>query len=100
MSANSTLWVMSGIVASSALTFVPAIHGGGRRPSERSLALQKLYDAFDESGDDEDEQSEEDSEDHGPRRSKRARQGVDKLGAKCGRVAISATPRRRNVASK
>ena len=41
---------------------------------ERSLALlQKLYDAFDESGDDEEEQSDED--DHDPR------QGVDKLGA-------------------
>ena len=49
---------------------------------ERSLGalLQKLYDAFDESGDDEEEQSDEDSEDHDPRRSKRARQGVDKLG--------------------
>ena len=42
---------------------------------ERSLGalLQKLYDAFDESGDDEEEQSDED--DHDPR------QGVDKLGA-------------------
>ena len=49
---------------------------------ERSLALlQKLYAAFDKSDDDEEEIDSNDSEDHDPRRSKRARHGVDKLGA-------------------
>jgi len=48
--------------------------------SERSVALM-LYAAFDESDDDTDQSEDEDSEDHDPRRSKRARHGVDELGA-------------------
>ena len=66
-------------MASSALTFVPAIHGGGR-PSCDDPPCRI---SFDESGDDEEEQSDED--DHDPR------QGVDGgAWVKCGRVAISA----------
>ena len=44
--------------------------------SERSVALM-LYAAFDESDDDTYQSEDEDSEDHDPRRSKRARHGVD-----------------------
>ena len=76
VSANSTLWVMGGMCGIVGVD-VRAGHGGGR-PSCMNDPSCRI--SFDESGDDEEEQSDEDSEDHDPRRSKRARQGVDKLG--------------------
>ena len=70
----------------SALTFVPAIHitevdAHHVRTIPVAALLKKLYAAFDESDEDEDDSEDDDSEDHEPRRSKRPRHDVDKLGA-------------------
>ena len=89
VSEHTTLWVMGGLcgIVGTALTFVPAIHitevdAHHVRTIPVAALLQKLYAAFDESdGDEDDSEEDDDSEDHGPRRSKRARHDVEKLGA-------------------
>ena len=70
LSANSTLWVMSG----TALTFVPANQRWTPIMSERSQWAPSCRSCTPRlTVDDEEDQSDEDSEDHDLRRSKRAR---------------------------
>ena len=82
------LWVMAGQcgIVDSALTFVPVHHIEDVDTHHvRTIAvpslLQQLYREFDEADDDGNDHDESEDEELEPRRSKRARHCVDKLGA-------------------
>ena len=86
---ESVLWVIGGLcgMIGTALTFVPVEHitevdAHHVRTIPVATLLQQLYDAFDEESDDEDGEDREEEDDLEPRRSKRARHGVERLGVK------------------